>query len=97
MQAQVRTQAINIDVTPAGPATISVTTSADPNRDGRLELFWSMVHKLVFAEDRSLERKGAVLRRYARAVGRRGDAEFADYANRLAGSYAEVTEAIAHW
>lgn len=97
MSSQVKAQDLRLDVAPAGMATITVTTTADPQRDARLEQFWETVHRLIFDERRSLTYKGVALRRYAQVLGWRGDAEWADYASRLAGSYQDVEDAIAHW
>lgn len=99
MSSQVRSaqQAIQIDVAPAGPTSVTVTTTADPIRDERLERFWETVHNLIFDERKTLSYKGEVLRRYARVLNRGGEAEMSDYATRLAGSYGEVIGAIAHW
>lgn len=96
-QVSTKAQAIRIDVAPAGPMTVTVTTAADPVRDQKLERFWETVHKLIFDERKTLSYKGEVLRRYARALQVRGESEMSDYANRLSGSYGEVIGAIAHW
>lgn len=97
MSSQVTAHTVQIDVAPAAPTAVTVSTMADPVRDQKLERFWEGVHKLIFDERKSLSRKGQVLGRYARVLGRRGEAEMADYASRLAGSYGEVLGAIAHW
>ncbi len=99
MSSQVKAipQAIQIDVAPAGLSEITVTTTADPIRDERLERFWETVHGLIFDERKTMAYKGDILRRYARALGKRGEGEMSDYASRLAGSYGEVLGAIAHW
>jgi hypothetical protein len=97
MSSQVKHQALNIDVVPAGPATVTITTSADPGRDTRLERFWETVCRLIFDDRRPGVYKGRAFGRYARVLARRGDGEWADYASRLAGSYQDVEDAIAHW
>ncbi|MBM3267077.1 MAG: hypothetical protein FJZ01_05445 [Candidatus Sericytochromatia bacterium] len=97
MSSQVKAQELRLDVAPAGPATVTITTSADPRRDARLERFWETVHRLIFDEGRTLAYKRAALGRYSRLLGRSGQTEWADYAARLAGSYRDVEDAIAHW
>ena len=69
--------------------TLTVTAVADPIGTERTIAFWDAVAKLIFDQERSIDHKARLLRRYARMVARTPWASLADLATRLADSYVE--------
>lgn len=77
--------------------TVQVMVTADPVRDERTVQFWECVNELIFDEDRTVPRKGSILRRYSRALTTTGQFQLADMAGRLADSYSETISHTHHW
>lgn len=83
-----------IDTMPNASRTVNLagrfqlSVMHDEELDTRRERFFEGVARLIWDERLDLERKEAVLRRYARLSERQGDAWFAGTARQLADTYA---------
>lgn len=89
---------LRLDVKPAVfRPSVEILTRADPQWQKRLEAFWLSLNRLIFAERLTIARKAAILKRYARSLRNREEADLSNCATSLANSYEEQAGLTRHW